>query len=342
MSNALDEAVGRSGARLVGPPPPGIPLRWRKLGRPFVPQEVTGRPWLVEFAQAPCALDLGDRIRMYFSCRPPSLCGQYVSVSAYVDLDRADPLRVLGLADRPVLELGGRGCFDEFGVYPFSVFPDGELLRAYYAGWTRCESVPFDTAIGGAVSRDGGRTFERLGPGPVLAARGDEPFVLSGPKLRRFGGRWFLWYIAGRKWKRHQGRVEPVYKIRMAVSDDGLRWSRVGRDLLPSRVEEDEAQASPDVFEANGRYHMFFCYRYSTEYRSGPRSYRIGYAWSDDLYHWQRDDARAGIHPSPEGFDSDMVAYPHVFSVDGRVYMAYLGNSVGREGFGLARLEGEL
>ena len=33
-----------------------------------------------------------------------------------------------------------------------------------------------------------------------------------------------------------------------------------------------------------------------------------------------------------------MVAYPHVFEVDGSVYMAYLGNEVGREGFGIARL----
>ena len=28
----------------------------------------------------------------------------------------------------------------------------------------------------------------------------DEPFVISGPKIRRFGDRWYLWYIAGTKW----------------------------------------------------------------------------------------------------------------------------------------------
>ena len=37
-----------------------------------------------------------------------------------------------------------------------------------------------------------------------------------------------------------------------------------------------------------------------------------------------------------------MVAYPHVVEVDGRTYMAYLGNGVGRFGFGLAELEGDL
>jgi hypothetical protein len=37
-----------------------------------------------------------------------------------------------------------------------------------------------------------------------------------------------------------------------------------------------------------------------------------------------------------------MVSYPHVFELDGRVCMLYLGNEVGRGGFGLAELDGAL
>jgi predicted GH43/DUF377 family glycosyl hydrolase len=176
----------------------------------------------------------------------------------------------------------------------------------------------------------------------VLGYSPDEPFVLSGPKVRRFGGLWYLWYIAGRKWKMAGGRAEPVYKIRMAVSQDGFRWKKLNKDLIKSRVEEDEAQASPDVIYAHGKYHMFFCYRYSTCYRGRERGYRIGYAFSSNLVDWVRDDARAGIDVSVEGWDSEMISYPHVFEMDGRFYMAYLGNQVGREGFGLAALEGQL
>lgn len=318
-------------------------FRWIKIGRPFIPQAVPDRPWLAEFAQAPASLLLADRLRMYFSCRPrPDELGQYTSYSAFVDLALDDPLRVIGFADEPILSLGGRGCFDEFGTYPVSVIQDGERVRAYYAGWTRCESVPFDTAIGLAFSQDGGRTFHKAGPGPVLAASLHEPFVISGPKIRRVRGLWVLFYIAGRSWKLHDGRAEPVYKIRMAISSDGIRWERQNRDLIESRVEPDEAQASPDVFEANGRFHMFFCYRHSTDYRAGQRGYRIGYAWSDDMLNWVREDERAGLSVSEAGWDSDMVAYPHVFQLGGSTYMAYLGNGVGREGFGLARLEGSL
>lgn len=316
---------------------------WEKLGRVFRPQEATGRPWLQAFAQGPATLLREDALRVYFSCRPPADAqGQYVSYSAWVDLDRADPTRILRVAEQPILDLGGTGTFDEFGVYPVSVAERGDEVWAYYGGWTRCESVPFNVSIGLAVSRDGGTRFVRCGPGPLLSFAPDEPFVLSGPKIRRFGDRWWLFYIAGRRWILEDGRPEPVYKIRAATSADGLRWERLGRDLIPDRLGPEEAQASPDVCFANGRWHMFFCYRQGRDYRNHARGYRIGYASSTDLVHWARDDGRAGLDVSLQGWDAEMVSYPHVFELDGATYMAYLGNQVGREGFGLARLRGRL
>jgi predicted GH43/DUF377 family glycosyl hydrolase len=318
-------------------------FHWKKLGKVFAPQAVQGRSWLKEFAQAPATLLFDDFVRVYFSCRPAAdAVGQYVSYSAYVDLDRENLFKVLRVSDRPVLALGDTGEFDEFGTYPISVTRDGDDVRAYYGGWTRCESVPFNVAIGCAVSRDGGNTFSKLGSGPILSYSPDEPFILSGPKIRRFNDGWQLWYIAGRKWKVVSGRPEPVYKIRMAISSDGLHWKKLNRDLIESRIEEDEAQASPDVFYADGRYHMFFCYRYSSDYRGRSRGYRIGYAFSDNLTDWTRRDEKVGIDVSESGWDSEMISYPHLFSLDGATYMFYLGDEVGRYGFGLASLEGTL
>jgi predicted GH43/DUF377 family glycosyl hydrolase len=316
-------------------------FHWRKVGKVFDPTQVKGRSWIKEFAQAPSSLVFDEFIRVYFSCRPPpDANGQYVSFSAYVDLDRTDPTRVLRVSEHPILTPGSLGAFDEFGTYPVSVIRAGAETRAYYGGWTRCESVPFNVAIGLATSEDGGRTFSKAGPGPVLSYSPDEPFVLSGPKIRRFGETWFLYYIAGKRWILANEKPEPVYKIRMATSRDGLRWSKLNRDLIPDRLGEDEAQASPDVFEYDGQYHMFFCYRRGTDYRHNhERSYRIGYASSPDLIEWKRDDDAAGIDVSAAGWDSEMVAYPHVAQDRGKLWLFYLGNQVGREGFGAAWME---
>ena len=74
---------------------------WQKLGKVFTPQEVEGRSWLREFAQAPAALVCDDFVRVYFSCR-----------------DRADLFQIRNVAAQPILSLGGLGEFDEFGTYP--------------------------------------------------------------------------------------------------------------------------------------------------------------------------------------------------------------------------------
>lgn len=321
-------------------------FRWNKLGKIFDPLDYRGasRPWLYEYAQAPATLLFDDFVRVYFSCRPPrDDTGQFVSYTAFVDLDRNDLFKVVRIAANPILSLGERGCFDEFGTYPVSVIPVGDEIWAYYAGWTRCESVPFNVGIGMAKSKDGGETFTRVGPGPILPYTPDEPFTISGPKIRKFNGVYYLFYVAGNAWLKIDGRSEISHRIRVATSEDGEVWTRQDEDIIPNFWDEHESQASPDVFYANGKYHMFFCGWVPESFRE-TKARRIGYANSEDLLHWTRDDTKAGITISPEkdAFDNEMVAYPHVFEVDNRIYMLYLGNSVGRHGFGLAEIEGVL
>lgn len=320
---------------------------WRKMGLIFNPALIQDRPsWMDSFAQAPNVIIFDQFVRVFFCCRPkPDENKMFVSYCAFVDLDRQDITKVINISKEPVLSLGGLGEFDEFGTYPVAVMRDqGENdIIACYGGWSRPESVPFDVSLGMARSQDGGITFTKYGRGPVLGHTPDEPFVVTSPKLRRYNGTWYLAYTAGRKWFMDHGRAEIVYKIRMATSPDGINWTRLNRDLLPDKIGIDEAQACPDIIERNGAYHMFFCYRAATDFRTNKnRTYRIGYARSTDMVNWQRDDSKAGIDISPEGFDSDMVAYPTLFELDGRIYMLYLGNDVGREGFGLAVLEGDL
>lgn len=314
---------------------------WRKLGRIFDPREAD-LPWMKDFAQAPAALRLPDRVRVYFACRPAADAqGQFVSYMAYADFDPEDLTRRIGLSPAPIMALGALGTFDEFGINPASVIARDREVWMYYAGWTRCESVPFNAAIGLARSGDGGATFARAGPGPVLSYTPDEPFVIGSPRIREFDGTLYLWYAAGRKWVAGPGRPEPVYRIRVATSRDGLTWTKTGVDVIPSVLEEDECQASPDVFFAQGRYHMFFSYRHTLGFKEPGRGYRIGYAWSDDLVQWTRDDARTGIAASTEGWDSESISYPHLFAHGGRIFMYYQGNHVGKHGFGLARLESD-
>jgi predicted GH43/DUF377 family glycosyl hydrolase len=318
-------------------------MKWNKLGRVFNPLDFPDRPeWMHEYAQAPATLVFDDFVRVYFSCRPKrGADGQFVSYSAFVDLDRKNLFKIVNIAQQPVFELGKLGTFDEFGIYPMSVIRNGREVWAYYAGWTRCESVPFNVAIGFGRSDDNGVTFKKLGDGPLLEYSPDEPFTMSGPKVRLFNDKFFLFYIAGDTWILKDGRPEISHKIRMATSADGMNWSKHHKNLISDNWGQNESQASPDVFYANGKYHMFFCGWVPRDFRQS-RLRKIGYACSTDLVNWIRDDSKAGIDVSEFGFDNEMVAYPHVFELDSQIYMLYLGNQVGRFGFGLAQLDGEL
>ena len=321
-------------------------MKWKKLGIVYDPTKDLDRPnWRYDYAQGINTLICDDYIRIYFCCREkPDRCGRTVSRITYLDVEKNNPQKIIDISNHPIIELGGLGEFDEFGQYPFSVIRDGNIIRGFYGGITRCESVPFNAAIGECVSSDGGDYFNKLGKGPVFSYTYDEPFIIGSPKIRKFNNRFYMTYCSGRKWTVKEGkRAEVCYKIRMAESEDAINWTRWHRNIIEDKLGEYESQACGDILYRNGKYHMFFCYRGHEDFRKNPEhSYRIGYAYSEDLINWIRNDEIVGIDISKEGFDNQMVAYPHVFETYGATYMLYLGNEVGRYGFGIAILDGDI
>lgn len=319
-------------------------MKWKKLGHIFDPttwNDNISRHWMKAYSQCTHSLILEDVVRIYFSCRPENEeNGLAKSYTTYLDLDKNDLTKVIRVSDKPIMSLGELGAFDEFAIYPSSNIRHNNEIWFYYAGWTRCSSVPFNTSIGLAISKDNGETFERLGNGPILSAGITEPFVLSGPKIRKFNNRWYMFYLSGIKWINYKGRPEIIYKNRVAFSDDGINWIRHNKNIIPDILDENECQAGPDVFFKDNFYHMYFVYREGLDFRNTVgRGYRIGYAVSNDLINWHRKDDESGIVYSESGWDSTMQHYPHVFKLNDNYYMTYNGNDFGKYGFGLAILD---
>jgi hypothetical protein len=147
-----------------------------------------------------------------------------------------------------------------------------------------------------------------------------------------------MWYIYGTSWTNQQHESPArIYKIAHATSNDGINWTRDSKRIIQDKLDPDECQALPSVLFHQNRYHMFFCYRRATDFRrNSTRAYRIGYAYSDDLNTWIRDDDKPGLDFSTAGWDSDMQCYPHVFNCGDKIYLLYNGNEFGRFGFGIA------
>lgn len=317
-------------------------MKWHKLGKIFDPIQFSLPNDCINFAQSPQTLVFDDYVRIYFSTRALDKDGKFLSHIAFVDM-RKNLRDIIHVADKTVISLGGLGCFDEHGIFPFNVLRHGDLVYGYTCGWSRRISVSVDTAIGLAISHDDGLTFKRIGDGPVLAASLHEPYLVGDGSVKIVGDTFHMWYIFGTGWKQYVFDAMPdrTYKIGHAVSKDGIQWVKdEAQQIISDKLGVDESQALPTVIKIDGRYHMFFCYRQSFDFRKNKdRSYRIGHAWSDDIQSWTRDDENPQIKGTPNEWDSDMQCYPHVFECDNQVYLLYNGNEFGRNGFGLAKLE---
>lgn len=322
----------------------GKKFEWERLGRVFSPSDVVGHPWIVEYAQSPAVLVMGDRLRIFFCSRERAdVNGNFLSRLFFVDLNKENPTEVISISTRPVVGLGELGTFDEFGMTPVSVTTDDDgRVFAYYSGWTRTQTTPFNSAIGLVFSEDGGSSFTRAWKGPVLGHSLEEPFVTGSPRVKRFGGKWFMWYVSGKRWLPSKSRPEPVYKIRMATSDNGMEWKPLLRDLIPDRLGADECQAAAEVFLYDGSYHMFFSFRPAENFKSGKHQYRLGYATSKDLLHWEREDFGPGLEFGKSGWDDSSLSYTSVFNLDNDYFSFYQGNLMGHSGFGLAKFREKL
>ncbi|MEM4297263.1 MAG: hypothetical protein QW815_02715 [Nitrososphaerota archaeon] len=302
-------------------------MRWRKLGLVYRPRG--DRWWARTHAYLPTAEVLdGDVIRVYFASLDENKYGRI----GYVDLDTRDPTRILYETEKPVLDIGEPGTFDDSGVNPSCVLAVGGKKYLYYIGWQRCERVPYMLFTGLAVFQEGGG-LTRAFSVPVLERTQEEPFLRSAVTILGDGSVYSAWYVSGIGWTETGSRLVPAYVIRHAESKDGIVWKSNGHICIAPRNSDEFGFGRPWVVRDGQIYKMW----YSIRSRVSP--YTIGYAESADGIYWERLDHEAGIARSESGWDSEMICFPCVIDAGGRRYMFYNGNRHGLEGFGCAVLE---
>lgn len=315
-------------------------MKWEKQG--LIIKAEGQRHWMQSHIQNPYAVDMGDCIRVYFTTRPAPIDGLYKSVTAWMDLDRNNLHNVLRISDSPILEYGEPGTFDEHGIMPGSIVKKGDReYWLYYAGWRQTKSVPYVWALGLAISRDGGNHFEKFGNGPIMNVQYNDPYLLAAPRSVFYDkGQWHMLYGSGTGWIYDNGMYESMYLNRHAISNDGINWYRDEKPCVET-IYSDESQSACCTIKVEGRYHMFFPYRHSVNFRNKERGYLIGYAYSDDLISWNRCDEHNLIELSDHGWDSEMLCYPHLIELDDKIIMFYCGNGFGVSGMGYASIRRE-
>ena len=306
-----------------------IPIpRWQKRGRIFTRD---GGCFFKSHATRPIPYLLDDsRLRIFFSSR----CHDDMPYPTFIDVDPADPSRVLAVAEEPLLQLGRVGTFDDSGITPVSIQRVASKTFMYYVGWKRRRyGVTIETSIGIAELTAGGNRLSKPFEGPILAQDPVHPLMVAAPFVVPWRGGYRMWYCSGREWRQTPHGPEPVYSVCHADSSDGIRWHANGRTVLES-LRDGEVISAPWVVQHGAGWLMWYSYRGSDSPES--KRYRIGVAASLDGDHWVRRDDEAGLERSADGWDSEMACYPSFYMHQGRTIMLYSGNHVGRGGIGWA------
>jgi hypothetical protein len=304
-------------------------MRWIKRGLVYAP---TGEwQWARTHALLPTPLLNADgTVRVYFSSLDDNQFGSTAYADVHFTPERAELAHV---TNRPLLESGDKGTFDDCGVTPSCAVRVDNSLYLYYVGFQRAERVPYMIFSGLAIGDAAGGAFRRHSKGAVLDRTADEPFSRGAPFVMRENGAFRAWYWSCTHWSEGPNGIHYNNVIRHATSPDGIHWTASENICLSPQGDQEFALGRPCVIFESDIYRMWY------SIRSYDQGYTMGYAESEDGLRWERMDHLTGIGKSASGWDSEMACYPAIFDLNGTRYLLYNGNRCGRTGFGYAVLE---
>ncbi len=281
------------------------------------------------YGMLPCVIHIDDDLFVVgFSCRNKKN-------QSHIFLSYANAYDgVFKIISEPKLALspGPLGHFDSDGVLTSSFLSIGKNSYMYYGGWENMVSVPYTANTGRLIFDKDNLTLTREFLSPVLARNPQSPIFSGAPFFWKTKDEIWAWYTSALRWEKYNNEFKHYYTLRRAVSKDGINWISDDEVAINFLNDYEYAIARSSIIQIDDIFYIWFSCR-STKTTD---TYRIGFAYSKDLLNWKRDDSLSGIDVSNEGWDSEMICYPHVFKHKDWLYMLYNGNGYGKTGFGCA------
>ncbi|SQC01815.1 hypothetical protein [Clostridium tetanomorphum] len=143
-----------------------------------------------------------------------------VSRVHYIDVNSSNPSKVIKVSQKPVLDIGKEGCFDDNGVVPCAVIEYKNKLYMYYAGYQLGNKVRMLIFSGLAVSSDRGETFKRYLNTPIMERTSYETLFRVIHSIVFEDGIFKVWYGGGNCFKKGKYKTLPIYDIRYGETRD--------------------------------------------------------------------------------------------------------------------------
>jgi len=305
---------------------------WDKIGLIRLPK--SNLEWINSHAYIPTPILLdNDIIRIFVAFWDKDLVGRI----GFIDVSSKNPTEIIRFSEKPSLDVGTPGTFDDKGVSPLSIVRKGDILYLFYAGWQRVDTVRYLLFTGLATSNNNGETFIRAKQTPILDRTDSEFLVRSGACViyDTESGLWKMIYAGGSENFDMKGKLVPSYSFRYLETKDPYNWPTESKlAISPDVTKKEFGFGRPFVLKGKEGYKMLY------SIRKLDKGYEIGYAESMDMINWERMDARLlDFNTSPYFYDNQSRFAPWILTAkDGDVFLFYNGNDYGREGVCLAKL----
>lgn len=275
-------------------------------------------PWMQDYAQIPYGLVNDELLHVYFSSRSKKdMQGNFQSYTALACFDILNNFKMTYLSHNPIIKLGEKDSFDEFGVMPGSVIKhSANSFEMFYCGWSRPKNRPYRWSIGSAESTDG-LNFSRISNDYSSLSEKEDltacPMVYQGQTTR-------MYYLSSESWVEINGKFESIYLIRDAIFDKSQGWIPHKKYIVPKSYNI-ECQTSPSLFTKNGARYMFYSYRHAVNFRVNPsHNYKTAWAIESSEGNWQKGGDVIFEHEKEERTD---IAYANIYSYLGVNYVLY-------------------
>lgn len=301
--------------------------KWEKLGCILKPDNQYD--WWVSHVMAPTVIQISESIiRVYFGAWD----AKKISRITYLDVCADDPTKIINIAEKPVLDIGNPGTFDENGVFPGHITKIEGKIYLYYTGFQLGQKIRHYNFGGLAVSEDG-MHFERVSQAPILDRADEGLYVRAGQSILYENEKFHTCYSAGSQWVTVGDQSRPCYDVFYQSSSTMTDFSKEGKCIVQHNPLVEHGLGRPQLIKIKQEYIVLYTRRMLN------MQYYLGYAVSSDLKNWTRRDD-IFIPAGKEGeFDSEMIYFPSLLQTHtGRTYLFYSGNGFGGEGLGVAEL----
>ena len=303
-------------------------MSWSKQGLIYCPAGAID--WMNNSVLTPQPFLLNDEvIRVYASFRDEKGVGRI----GYIDVSAKNPKHIIRISDKPVLDIGKPGTFNDNGMILGDVLRVENKIYMYYVAFQLVDKVKFYAFSGLAISEDNGDSFKHYSRVPVMDRVEEGIYGRCIHSVLREDNVFKIWYTVIYGWEYINNIPYPAYDIKYITSADGIHIGDEGVQCLKCNDNEYRI-GRPKIRHLNGMYEMYYT---SDSY---TKEYRAGYAQSADGINWTRKDNWSGLVPSKQdSWDSEMACYPVIITTKYGTYMFYDGNGMGKDGFGYAVLD---